>query len=109
MNVSERRMNSNRCNAMLSTGPRTQQGKDISRANALKHGLCASVLVPESLEIVKERTNEIFDTLKPQNELHVWLVNKVAIATLRIDNCERMERRARDKICLRAELTWDDD
>ena len=109
MIVSQVRIDANRKNSKLSTGPRTEEGKRKSRANALKHGLCASVCVPEDLELVSQRSRELFDTLKPQNELHVWMVEHAAIATIRIDHCERMERRARDKHSLRAELTWDDD
>ena len=109
MIVSQARIDANRRNAQLSTGPKTDAGKRVSRANALTHGLCASVCVPEDLELVQQRSKELFDTLKPQNELHVWMVDHAAIATIRIDRCERMERRARDKHSLKAELTWDDD
>ena len=109
MIVSEARREANRRNAQLSTGPRTPEGKERSRANALKHGLCASVVVPEDLEAVQRRSNDYFYTLKPQTPFHAWLVDKVAILSLRIDRCERIERRVRDKISLRAELTWDDD
>jgi hypothetical protein len=109
MIVSESRIQANRRNALLSTGPRTPEGKERSRANALKHGLCASVVVEENLELVQERTNRLFFALKPQNEYHNWLVDKAAILSIRIDRSERMERRVRDKVSLKAELVWDDD
>ena len=109
MNVSEARLTANRLNSAKSTGPRTPEGKAKSRANALKHGLCASVCVPEDIELVQRRSAEFFDTLKPQNEIHVWMVDQAALASIRIDRSQRMERRVRDKISLRAELTWDDD
>jgi hypothetical protein len=107
--VSELRLAANRRNAQLSTGPRTEQGKMSSRANSLKHGLCASVVVVEDVELVQRRSLEFFETLKPQNELHVWLVGEAALCSIRIERAERIERRVRDKISLRAELTWDDD
>ena len=44
--------------------------------------------------------NQYFETLKPQNHYHVWLVQKIAVLTLRIDRAERMERRVRDKVAL---------
>ena len=109
MIVSEARISANRRNAQKSTGPRTEEGKSRSRANALKHGLCASAVVPESLELIAQRSREFFDTLKPQNEVHVWMVDQAAVASIRIERCQRIERRIRDKISLRAELTWDDD
>jgi hypothetical protein len=109
MIVSEARIAANRRNAALSTGPRTPEGKERSRANALKHGLCAAVVVPESLELIQQRSGEFYDTLKPQNEIHVWMVEQAAILSIRIERCQRIERRVRDKISLRAELTWDND
>jgi hypothetical protein len=37
------------------------------------------------------------------------MVNCVAVYSIRIERCERMERRSRDKFALNAELNWDDD
>ncbi|WP_435009958.1 hypothetical protein P12x_001177 [Tundrisphaera lichenicola] len=109
MIVSDARREANRRNALKSTGPKTPEGKERSRANALKHGLCSAIVVPESVEAIQERSSAYYYTLKPQNQFHGWLVNEVALISLRIDRCERIERRVRDKISLRAELTWDDD
>jgi hypothetical protein len=109
MKCSQARIDANRRNAQKSTGPRTVEGKIASRANALTHGLCSVTIVPESPELVQQRSDEIFDAFKPYTEYQVWQVRSAAIITVRIDRIERMERRIRDKICLRAELTWDDD
>src|SRR6185312_10137115 len=109
MIVSQARIEANRRNALRSTGPRTVEGKERSRANALKHGLCSSVVVPEDLELVRGRSDEWFEALRPQNTFHVWLVSEISLVSLRIDRSERMERRLRDKIALRAEVTWEDD
>src|SRR3954454_19326050 len=109
MIVSEARLAANRRNAARSTGPKTEEGKQRSRANALKHGLCASVVVAEDAQLVQQRTSEWFDALKPQSEYHSWLVDEVAVISLRIDRCERMERRTRDVKAMRAELCWEDD
>ncbi|WP_435005321.1 hypothetical protein P12x_003218 [Tundrisphaera lichenicola] len=109
MIVSDARLAANRRNALRSSGPKTEEGKAKSRANALKHGLCSAVVVPESIEALQERSTAYYHTLKPQNEFHSWLVNEVALISLRIERCERIERRVRDKISLRAELTWDDE
>jgi hypothetical protein len=107
--VSEARISANKRNAQLSTGPRSEQGKMSSRKNALKHGLCAIVVVPESLELLQKRSMEFFETLKPQDEVHAWMVREAALCSIRIDRAGRIERKVRDKISLRAELTWDDD
>ncbi|WP_435008282.1 hypothetical protein P12x_005539 [Tundrisphaera lichenicola] len=109
MIVSEARIAANRRNALKSTGPKTEEGKAKSRANALKHGLCSAIVVPEDIATLQARSDAYFYTLKPQNHFHSWIVDQVALLSLRIDRCERIERRVRDKVSLRAELTWDDD
>jgi len=40
--VSKKQLDANRANAQESTGPKTAKGKEQSRKNAIKHGLCAS-------------------------------------------------------------------
>ena len=105
--ASEAQINANRKNSLKSCGPKTTGGKCRSRVNALKHGLCASTLVPESLELIRARALEMFDSLAPQDEYQTWICNRVALLTIRVDRSERMERRARDKVCLRAFLSWD--
>ena len=109
MQCSQAKLDANRRNAQKSTGPRTIEGKNRSRANALTHGLCATVIAPEDIESIQKRSEEIFEAFKPYTDYQVWNVDRAAIITLRIERAERMERRVRDKICLRAELTWDDD
>jgi hypothetical protein len=45
--TSPRKAEANRRNAQKSTGPKTPEGKDAVRLNALKHGLlCREVLLP---------------------------------------------------------------
>src|SRR5215213_338507 len=41
--VSEKRLAANRANALRSTGPRTQRGKERARLNAVRHGLRAAL------------------------------------------------------------------
>ena len=46
-----KKIEANKANAALSTGPKTPEGKTISCRNSLKHGLLAqSVLPDESVE-----------------------------------------------------------
>jgi hypothetical protein len=109
MEVSEARISANRRNAQHSTGPRTEEGKSRSRANALQHGLCATIVVPESPELIEKRTLEFSASLQPGDAVGVWMVEQAALASLRIDHCQRIERGARYKAMLRAEVSWDDD
>jgi hypothetical protein len=43
--TSLKQIEANRLNALKSTGPRTEEGKQISRANALRHGLTAEAVI----------------------------------------------------------------
>ena len=43
--ISLQRLEANRRNALRSTGPRTEDGKQRSRVNALRHGLTAETVV----------------------------------------------------------------
>ncbi len=109
MVASEAQITANRANALKSCGPKTPEGKERSRRNALKHGLCSSVVVPEDVESFQRRVSEFYYTLKPQNYLHAWMVEQIALFSLRVDRAGRMERRSRDRHSLQAGLTWDAD
>jgi hypothetical protein len=109
MKVSQAQIEANRRNSLKSTGPRTTEGKQASRANAIVHGLCASVCVPEDAKAVSVRASQFFDTLRPQDDFQCWLVSEISLATWKIDQAERIDRRVRDKIALKSELYWDDD
>src|SRR5215469_10805561 len=43
--TSLRQLETNRQNAQRSTGPRTEEGKEVSRRNALRHGLTAETVI----------------------------------------------------------------
>jgi hypothetical protein len=43
--TSSRQVAANRRNASKSTGPKTEQGKQRSRSNALRHGLTAETVI----------------------------------------------------------------
>src|SRR6266567_9478057 len=57
--TSLRQLEANRRNALRSTGPRTENGKQQSRRNALKHGLTAETVIeplenPEEYRVFEE-------------------------------------------------------
>jgi len=65
----------NRRNAQRSTGPRSAEGKDRCRFNALKHGLTArSTLLPgEDADEIEARQKELPDDLRPRNRARLLL------------------------------------
>jgi hypothetical protein len=60
--TSEKKAQANRQNALKSTGPKTPEGKDAVRLNAMKHGLlCQEVLLPgEDEEALRELSEQLW-------------------------------------------------
>lgn len=58
--TSETKIESNQENALKSTGPKTEEGRAISRMNALKHGLRSQQAVVQGLQ-VKESKEEFME------------------------------------------------
>jgi hypothetical protein len=75
-----RRAIANRSNSQKSTGPRTAEGKDRSRHNALKHGMTArSALLPgEDANKLAARRREMLDDMQPRNSLEATLLVQIA-------------------------------
>ena len=101
----------NRANALKSTGPRTSEGKDASRRNALKHGLAAEALIlpDEEGDVVAARMLAWAPKLDPRDEEDCWLVEQVALASVRIDRCQARELALRRRQARRAAARWDED
>jgi hypothetical protein len=87
---SQARIDSNRNNALKSTGPRTQEGKDKSRLNALKHGLCAITVhvEGESTTLLDERRVAWGKELNPRSlEFDGYIVDTLARDSIKLDRC----------------------
>src|SRR6516165_4071064 len=91
-----RRAEINRQNAQKSTGPKTREGKEASRKNALKHGLAALTLDPvdvpgEPPGGFRKHLDLWVDDLKPQNVLELTMVRRACRASWKLDRCARFE------------------
>lgn len=98
MTSSPARIAANRRNAAKSTGPRTSEGKQTSRANALKHGLAA--------ETLRTADEEAAVAAIPLDQ---WCRREALVLAERIERAHRVEERERDHAALRAETCWDAD
>ncbi len=103
MVASAARIQANRCNAQKSTGPRTPSGKEQSRANAVKHGLCSTVVGIEDPEAVGERVAALAETF----QFGPWLLKQVATVGLRVEHAQEMQEAARDRLALHASVDWE--
>jgi hypothetical protein len=95
--TSSRKQQANKKNARRSTGPRTSQGKAISRLNAAKHGLSGKHLFvnPGYDDEERERFDVLIDhftsELKPVGVLETKLVGKIAECFVRAERAARCE------------------
>jgi hypothetical protein len=93
----------------ITTLPLKCDGTPVSEADLLVQRLLSPLVQPEDVGQLQHRTEEIFEVLKPSNGWEKWHVSRVAVTTMRIEHTERAERRVREKIRLKAMLTWDSD
>ena len=87
-------MAANRLNAQRSTGPKSVEGKEAARRNALKHGLTGGgvVLAGEDEHEVAIRVAALEGQLVPEGDvISGLLVRQVAIASIRIERAFRNE------------------
>jgi hypothetical protein len=88
--TSPKQVAANRKNAQHSTGPRSAEGKDRSRKNALKHGLCAMVLdVPgEDPAVFDTRLQDWNAELNPKgSSVSRYLVTMMTRHSINMDRC----------------------
>ena len=93
MPATEAQIAANRKNAGRSCGPKTPEGKDASRGNALKHGLTAVKLFPEhEAAEVERRTLAFVEELDPSGEVGVVLARHAARMSVRMERCAEHEK-----------------
>ena len=91
--TSDKQTRANRRNALMSTGPKTSQGKAAARQSALRHGLLATqMLVPGEDETArKELSERLREELQPNGELEGLLVERIIAAAWRLRRLGRVE------------------
>ena len=82
--TSEKQKEANRQNAKKSTGPKTIQGKEASKRNAVKHGLAGKgEAVPDEIaEEMDARAGQWMAVMKPGEGVEAWLVDRAAGVTM---------------------------
>jgi hypothetical protein len=83
----------NQNNAALSTGPRTDHGKQKVSANATRHGLAAKrvVLATEEQAAFDELRAQLIAHYEPADDTERTLVQRLAEETWRLERCRRAE------------------
>jgi hypothetical protein len=88
---SSKRAEANRRNAQKSTGPKTAEGKERSRLNAVKHGLRAKtpVLPGEDPLALQSRMDAWMVDLQPRDEVERFLVGRAVQLSWQLDRADR--------------------
>ena len=91
--TSFRQIEANRRNALRSTGPKTEAGKQVSRRNAVRHGLTAETVIgaPEDAEDYKAFQAAIIADYDAQSAVERELVLRLASILWRLRRANAME------------------
>ena len=90
------------------TGPRTDEGKQRSRLNGLRHGLAAEVVVPEEDRQAYEEAIKRWDyEAGPANVVEKHLVKRAAVASVQLDRIEEARQQARETVARQAVVRWE--
>jgi hypothetical protein len=87
----------NRRNARRSTGPRTEEGKQVSSRNAMKHGVYAGPhpvlrgVLAEDADEVQGFCDAVVDELGPRNAQEQTLARRIANTELNLARIDRYE------------------
>jgi len=85
--TSSRKVEANRRNAQLSTGPKTDEGKAKSSRNSITHGVFVKKFLdgatPETVAEIEELAAGLRDYYKPQGIVEEILVQKIVVETAR--------------------------
>ncbi|WP_152052547.1 hypothetical protein [Tautonia marina] len=101
----------NRLNALLSTGPKTIEGKARSSRNARTHGLSklGTHLCADMVEAIETRKAQWRNDYRPEGSAQEWFFERLVAESVRLDCCDDRIRAARAERSARAAESWDDD
>ncbi len=109
MSISPARLAANQANALKSTGPKTKEGKAVSRANAVKHGLRSRVVPVADEATIQARAVGVFEMFRPQTEAQAWFCGWITQTTIQLDQVAVIEKEVRDDASHRAATCWSAD
>jgi len=93
-----------------SGGPRTAEGKEASRRNALKRGLRSKIVFPDDVEaLVEQRTRDFIAEFAPASPYENVLVRDMAVSSVRIERCASLSVADLVRVADRAEFRWEYD
>src|SRR5580704_9449838 len=90
---SEKQLEANRGNALLSSGPKTEAGRNRSRMNALRHGLTGQVttMTDEDRAAHDQFSKALMKDLVPEGAMETQLAQRVATDSWRLNRASAIE------------------
>jgi hypothetical protein len=109
--ATQARIDANRLNAQLSTGPKTEEGKERTRHNATRHGLSGDgiSLPPGMAREVEVMEDGLVAERPPRSDTERFWLHRYALEMVRLDHAERAFMTAWYEQCQRARESWDKD
>jgi hypothetical protein len=91
--ISEKQLEANRRNALLSTGAKTDEGRNRSRMNALRHGLTGQVttMTDEDRAAHDQFSQALIESLAPDGAMEMQLAQRVATDSWRLNRATTIE------------------
>jgi len=91
--ISEKQLEANRNNALHSTGPKTEAGRNRSRMNALRHGLTGQVttMTDEDRAAHDQFSKALIKDLAPQGAMETQLAQRIATDSWRLNRASAIE------------------
>ena len=93
MMISEKQLEANRNNALRSSGPKTEAGRNRSRMNALRHGLTGQVttMTDEDRTAHDQFSKALIKDLAPEGAMETQLAQRVATDSWRLNRISAIE------------------
>src|ERR1700689_176574 len=91
--ISEKQLEANRSNALLSSGPKSETGRKTSSMNALRHGLTGQVttMTDEDRAAHDQFSKALMKDLAPEGAMETQLAQRVATDSWRLNRASAIE------------------
>jgi len=91
--ISDKQLEANRTNALLSTGPKTEEGRKRSSANARRHGLTGQVTTmnDEDRAAHDKFSEALIQSLAPEGAMEIQLAQRIATDSWRLNRASAIE------------------
>jgi hypothetical protein len=91
--ISDKQLAANRNNALLSSGPKTKEGRKRSRMNALRHGLTGQVttMTDQDRAAHDQFSQALIRSLAPEGAMETQLAQRIATDSWRLNRISAIE------------------